>query len=140
MSKKSRPIQFRYIFDFGSSNREVFNLEIDEATEADDGNTGNFPEWSKLGFAQYLPTRCNRNRVLPGSDGTYRNRTSIGQSRLARRSTTSRHLRGALGRKKNHLSKRNRFLIHFQIATSGCPNVDFSPTYGSISSALGEPG
>ena len=53
MSKKSRPIQFRYIFDFGSSNREVFNLEIDEATgRRIDGNTDNFPEWSKLGFAQ----------------------------------------------------------------------------------------
>ena len=53
MSKISRPIQFRYIFDFGSSNREVFNLEIDEATgRRIDGNTGNFPEWSKLGFAQ----------------------------------------------------------------------------------------
>ena len=53
MQKITGKIKFRYIFDFGNSVREVFNIEIDHSTgKSISKNTDNLPEWSKLDFKQ----------------------------------------------------------------------------------------
>lgn len=128
MSKISRPIQFRYIFDFGSSNREVFNLEIDEATgRRIDGITDNFPEWSKLGFAQCpnCPLDVTETEYCPAATALTETAHRLGkvvshaevqlvvisEDRWVGKKTTSQSAISSL--------------IGFQIATSGCPNVDF---------------
>ena len=128
MQKKTAKIKFRYIFDFGNSIREVFNIEIDHSTgKSISKNTDNLPEWSKLDFKQCpnCPLDKKETEYCPTATALADTARRLGQTLSHAEVDLVVISEERWVGKRTTSQKAISSLLGFQIATSGCPNVDF---------------
>ena len=128
MQDEPNKSNIKYIFDFGDSNKEVFNITINKLTGAlITSKLEHPPEWTKLGFQQCpnCPLTAVEVEYCPAATALVDLSSRLGK--------TLSHLDVQLVvifderwmGKRTTAQDAIRSLMGLQIATSGCPNVDF---------------